>query len=96
MSPEPFVKKYGKRHRELIEKLVPVLVASRPELDAHGVDAVLAAAVPKLKLPLHEDEQRDPGAGDRHHGACQLPVRRSSSWHSSSRVWRSPSKKRRA
>jgi hypothetical protein len=52
VNPEPFVKKYGKRHRELIEKMVPILVASRPELDAYGVDAVLAAAVPKLKLPL--------------------------------------------
>ena len=79
MSPEPFIKKYGKRHRELIEKMVPVLVASRPELDAHGIDAVLAAAVPKLQLPLMKMSEWDPGAGDRHHGACQLCLRRGSS-----------------
>ena len=52
MNPEPFVKKYGKRYRDLIETLVRVLTASRPELDEYGVDTVLAVAIPKLKLPL--------------------------------------------
>lgn len=49
---EPYIKKYGHLHTKFIEQTLPVLAAHRPDLDAHGIDALLATIIPKPKLPF--------------------------------------------